>query len=58
MIIQLKPEFDAIRKDKYEGQLLKLFDFGLWVESNLIKNPLNQLLIFRKEVPALYKQRK
>ncbi|MEJ7769392.1 MAG: hypothetical protein WKF89_16350 [Chitinophagaceae bacterium] len=42
---KLKPEFDAIREDKYESQLLKLFDVTLWVESTLCKKPLNQLLI-------------
>ena len=41
---KLKPSFDKISSDKFEIQLLKIFDFTTWVESKLCKKSFIELL--------------
>lgn len=41
---QLKPDFDKLRTDKFEIQLLKIFDFPTWIESKLCKKTFTELL--------------
>jgi hypothetical protein len=41
---KLKPDFDKLRTDKFEIQLLKIFDFATWIESKLCKKVFTDLL--------------
>jgi hypothetical protein len=41
---KLQPAFTRIKKDKYELQLLKIFDFSLWLKSILTKQSFSELL--------------
>ena len=41
---KLKPSFDKISSDKFEIQLLKIFDFTTWVESKLCRKSFIELL--------------
>jgi hypothetical protein len=40
-------EFNEIRKDVFEMQILRIFDFTAWVESMIRKIPLSEVLILR-----------
>ncbi len=37
---KLQPQFELMRKDRYEMQLLKIFDFSVWLQAILLKQPL------------------
>ncbi len=39
-----KKQIDLIQKNKYERQILKIFDFLSWIESKFTKRPFNQIL--------------
>lgn len=39
-----KLQFEQIRSDKYEIQILKIFDFGCWIESKICKKPFAEIL--------------
>jgi hypothetical protein len=41
---KLKPEFEKLRTDKFEIQLLKIFDFPTWVEAKLCRRSFTELL--------------
>jgi|GEM_PF-127143 len=41
---KLKPEFDKLKDDRFEIQLLKIFNFPVWVESKLRRRPFTQVL--------------
>ncbi|TZF86431.1 hypothetical protein FW774_05145 (plasmid) [Pedobacter sp. BS3] len=41
---KFKQQFDAISSDKYEIQLLKIFDFASWIEAKLCRKPFAILL--------------
>lgn len=41
---KLQPSFDKVKSDKFEIQILKMFDFKTWVESKLCKKPFIELL--------------
>ena len=40
-------EFDEIRQDVFERQILRIFDFTAWVESLLRKLPLGEVLHYQ-----------
>jgi hypothetical protein len=42
-------EFNDIRKDVFEKQILRIFDFTAWVESLIRKIPLSEVLAIRTE---------
>lgn len=46
---KLKPDLDAIRTDKFEIQLLKIFDFASWIEAKLCKKSFIQILLEKKQ---------
>ncbi|NLR59490.1 hypothetical protein HGH93_15345 [Chitinophaga polysaccharea] len=41
---KMSSNFDKIKEDKYEMQLLKLFDFSAWIEAKLKRKPLGKIL--------------
>ena len=41
---QYQKDITGIRQDKYEKQLLKIFDFTAWIESKLTNIPLRKIL--------------
>ncbi len=41
---QFKKLFDLCAADKYEYQLLKIFDFASWIESKIYKKPFDHIL--------------
>ena len=41
---KIKPGFDALLKDKFEIQILKIFDFPLWLEAKLFKKNFAEML--------------
>lgn len=47
---KIKKEFETIRNDKYEIQILKIFDFESWIEARLSNKP------FRLIVKERYRQ--
>jgi len=42
--VRLQPEIETIRRDKYEMQLLRSFDFAAWIESKLTGMSLSDIL--------------
>ncbi len=42
---KLLPEIQALYDDKYENQLLRLFDFTAWIESKILKKNLSEVLL-------------
>lgn len=42
--LQYKPEIDTIRSDKYEKQLLKIFDVLAWIESKLTNSSFEDVI--------------
>lgn len=41
---KIRPELEALKQDKFERQILKLFDFTAWVESKICDIPLEEVL--------------
>lgn len=41
---KLKPRLDDLRKDVFEGQLLKIFDFSSWIESEVLRTSFSETL--------------
>lgn len=41
---KLLPSIESIRKDRYENQLLKIFDFTAWLQSTIMKEDLSSVL--------------
>jgi hypothetical protein len=41
---KLKPTLDEIRNNKFEMQLLRIFDFIAWIESKVFRKPLSKVL--------------
>ena len=41
---KMKPDIDALRHDKYECQVLRLFDFTAWMEAKILKKDLSVVL--------------
>lgn len=41
---KMSSSFDKIKEDKYEMQLMKLFDFSAWIEAKVKKKPLGKIL--------------
>lgn len=46
---KLRPELEALYVDKYESQLLRLFDFTAWIESKILKVRLSDVLVRHME---------
>ena len=44
---KVKPVFEEIRHDVFEQQILRIFDFTAWVESEVRKIPLQHVLMER-----------
>ena len=42
--IKIKKDIDAIQYNKYEIQILKIFDFGAWIEAKLCKKSFSEIL--------------
>jgi hypothetical protein len=42
--LKFKQHFDTILMDKYEIQVLKIFDFAAWIESKLCRKDFAELL--------------
>ncbi len=40
----IEPSIEALRYDKYESQVLRLFDFTAWMESKILKKNLSDIL--------------
>lgn len=40
----LSPEIHELYNNKYESQLLRLFDFTAWMESKILKENLSEVL--------------
>ena len=47
---KVKPVFEEIRHDVFEQQILRIFDFTAWVESEVRKIPLQHVLMERTKV--------
>lgn len=45
---KLKPGFEALSNDKFEIQMLKIFDFPLWIEAKLFKRDFSELVKKKK----------
>ncbi len=41
---KIKPRLDDIRQDVFEGQLLKIFDFSAWIESEILRTSFAETL--------------
>ncbi len=41
---KIKPRLDEIRQDVFEGQLLKIFDFSAWIESEILRTSFAETL--------------
>ena len=41
---KVEPELDSIRKDIFEQQVLRIFDFTAWVEALMTNFPLSTIL--------------
>lgn len=41
---KIKPRLDDIRQDVFEGQLLKIFDFSAWIESEILRTSFSETL--------------
>jgi hypothetical protein len=41
---KMKPQLDEIQNNKFEMQLLHVFNFTAWIESKTLKKPLSQVL--------------
>ncbi len=41
---KIEPSIKALRHDKYESQVLRLFDFTAWMESKILKKDLSDIL--------------
>lgn len=42
---KIKPRLDEIRKDVFESQLLKIFDFSAWVEAEILRKSFGEILL-------------
>ena len=47
---KLLPEVQALYDDKYENQLLRIFDFTAWIEAKILKEKLSDVLARHSEV--------
>ena len=47
-------EIRALYDDKYENQLLRLFDFTAWIESKILKENLSDVL--KRHIKELYQK--
>ena len=45
LLDRTRREFEEIRKDVFEMQILRIFDFTAWVESMILKVPLGEVLM-------------
>ena len=41
---KIKPRLDDIRQDVFEAQLLKIFDFSAWIESEILRTSFGETL--------------
>ena len=42
---KMEPEFEELRNNIFEMQMLKMFDFAAWIESKIRHIPLDKILI-------------
>lgn len=47
---KLSPEINSLHNDKYENQLLRIFDFTAWIEAKILKEKLSDVLARHSEV--------
>jgi len=52
---KMEPELSVLRNDVFEMQILKLFDFTVWLESKLTQQPLKDILVNRKDSDGVKK---
>lgn len=50
---KLSPEIQELYNDKYENQLLRLFDFTAWIESKIRKEKLSEVLRWHTKTKEL-----
>lgn len=49
MYQKLLPTIQSLHEDKYENQLLRIFDFTAWMESKILKENLSEILLVHAE---------
>lgn len=49
MFQKLLPTIQSLHEDKYENQLLRIFDFTAWMESKILKENLSETLSVHAE---------
>lgn len=50
MLDKLSAKFEEIHNDKYEKQLLSIFDFTAWIESKLLRKKISAVLQFKDDL--------